>query len=295
MFKSGFITMIGNTNVGKSTLLNSLIKQKISITSSKSQTTRNKIMGIINDPHYQLIFVDTPGIHKEKYLLNNNMNSVAMQSIKDVDIVLFVVDRECTPKEEKILQTIQQHNKKVILVINKIDDIKKKILIDKIIFSYLEKFPFEHIVPLSAMTQQNVDILQEKILSLTEEGPLYFDNTMVTNVTDQEMISELVREKILYHVHEEVPHACAAAVEDMRPMEEDPSMLEISVLILVEKPSQKKILIGAKGEKIKRIGTEARKDINRTLNKRIHLNIWIKVEKNWRNRMNLLKQLGYIH
>ncbi|MEC4558948.1 MAG: GTPase Era ['Conium maculatum' witches'-broom phytoplasma] len=295
MFKSGFITMIGNTNVGKSTLLNSLIKQKISITSSKSQTTRNKIMGIINDPHYQLIFADTPGIHKEKYLLNNNMNSVAMQSIKDVDIVLFVVDRECMPKEEKILQTIQQHNKKVILVINKIDDIKKKILIDKIIFSYLEKFPFEHIVPLSAMTQQNVDILKEKILSLIEEGPLYFDNTMVTNVTEQEMISELVREKILYHVHEEVPHACAVAVEDMRPMEEDPSMLEISVLILVEKPSQKKILIGSKGEKIKRIGTEARKDINCTLNKRIHLNIWIKVEKNWRNRMNLLKQLGYMH
>ncbi|WEK82238.1 MAG: GTP-binding protein Era [Candidatus Phytoplasma pruni] len=295
MFKSGFITMIGNTNVGKSTLLNSLIKQKISITSSKSQTTRNKIMGIINDPHYQLIFVDTPGIHKEKYLLNNNMNSLAIQSIKDVDIVLFVVDRECTFKEEKILQTIQQHNKKVILVINKIDEIKQKILIDKIIFSYLEKFPFEHIIPLSAMTQQNVDILQDKILSLTEEGPLYFDNTMVTNVTEQEMISELVREKILYYVHEEVPHACAVTVEDMRSMEENPSLLEISVLILVEKPSQKKILIGAKGEKIKRIGTEARKDINRTLNKRIHLNVWIKVEKNWRNRINLLKQLGYMH
>lgn len=295
MFKSGFITMIGNTNVGKSTLLNSLIKQKISITSSKSQTTRNKIMGIINDPHYQLIFVDTPGIHKEKYLLNNNMNSLAIQSIKDVDIVLFVVDRECTSKEEKILQTIQQHNKKVILVINKIDEIKQKILIDKIIFSYLEKFPFEHIIPLSAMTQQNVDILQDKILSLTEEGPLYFDNTMVTNAIEQEMISELVREKILYHVHEEVPHACAVTVEDMRSIEENPSLLEISVLILVEKPSQKKILIGAKGEKIKRIGTEARKDISRTFNKRIHLNVWIKVEKNWRNRINLLKQLGYMH
>lgn len=287
--------MIGNTNVGKSTLFNSLIKQKISITSSKPQTTRNKIIGIINDPHYQLIFLDTPGINKEKYLLNDNMNCIALQSIKDAYIVLFVVDCECTAKEEKILQTIKQHNKKVILVINKIDQIKKNILIDKIIFSYLDKFPFQHIVPLSAMTQKNIDILKEQILSLTEEGPLYFDKNMTTNLTERELISELVREKILYHAHQEVPHACAVVVEDICLTAEKPSILEISVLILIEKLSQKKILIGSKGEKIKRIGTESRKDINRTLNKKIHLNIYVKVEKKWRNNMILLKQLGYIH
>jgi GTP-binding protein Era len=223
------------------------------------------------------------------------MNCIALQSIKDDYIVLFVVDCECTAKEEKILQTIKQHNKKVILVINKIDQIKKNILIDKIIFSYLDKFPFQHIVPLSAMTQKNIDILKEQILSLTEEGPLYFDKNMTTNLTERELISELVREKILYHAHQEVPHACAVVVEDICLTAEKPSILEISVLILIEKLSQKKILIGSKGEKIKRIGTESRKDINRTLNKKIHLNIYVKVEKKWRNNMILLKQLGYIH
>ncbi|MDV3205293.1 MAG: GTPase Era [Weeping tea tree witches'-broom phytoplasma] len=290
MFKSGFIAIVGNTNVGKSTLINALVQKKISITSSKAQTTRSPVIGICHDPVYQLIFIDTPGIIniKEKYLFNKRIKDMTLQSLRGTDIILFVVDRPYSNQDKNILKIIRKNDTKVILIINKIDLLKSKIAIDKIILSYMDKLFCHAVIPLSSVTIQNLDILKDNILACLKEGPLYYPKHIITNTTNQKFMSEIIREKILYYTHQEIPHACHVIIENISPRT-DFSLMQVSALILTETINQKKILIGLKGRKLKKIGTEARKDINKILDIQIHLNLWIKVERNWRSKNDILK------
>ncbi|CCP88132.1 GTPase Era [Candidatus Phytoplasma solani] len=290
-FKSGFIAILGRPNVGKSTLLNALIKQKIAITSHKPQTTRNKIIGICHEPNAQYIFVDTPGINQYKFLLNQKMNQIAFQSINDVDVILFVTDAFYQPKEKPLLTLIFKKKKPVFLVINKIDSLKSKSQIDAIILSYLNHFPFQIIVPLSALNAKNIQQLKDNLYQNISEGVPYYPQETVTNQKKEFLMAEIIREKILYYVHEEIPHAAAVVIEKIQKLGKD--QLEIWVLILVERRSQKQILIGAQGSKLKEIGTHARQELNTYLNIKSHINLWVKVQPNWRNQKELLNRFGY--
>ncbi|MDV3139517.1 MAG: GTPase Era [Candidatus Phytoplasma australasiaticum] len=295
MFKSGFISIIGNTNVGKSTLINALINQKISITSYKSQTTRDAIIGIDTSSCYQFIFIDTPGLHaNNKYLLNKMMYQVTLKSLNEADIILLVVDREYqqTSREQKFLDLLRKYNKKIILVVNKMD-LYKKIVIDKIILSYVKKFNFDAVVPISSINNNNnnINILKQNILEFLPEGENYYPSHIKTNINQNKFISELIREKILYYLHQEIPHASTVFIENISPINSS-AVVNISALILIEKNNQKKILIGNQGNMLKKIGIEARKDIEQILNKKIYLDLWVKVEKKWRNNINSLRKIG---
>ncbi|MDV3192592.1 MAG: GTPase Era, partial [Sweet potato little leaf phytoplasma] len=281
MFKSGFISIIGNTNVGKSTLINALINQKISITSYKSQTTRDAIIGIDTSSCYQFIFIDTPGLHaNNKYLLNKMMYQVTLKSLNEADVILLVVDREYqqTSREQKFLDLLRKYNKKIILVVNKMD-LYKKIVIDKIILSYVKKFNFDAVVPISSINNNNnnINILKQHILEFLPEGENYYPSHIKTNINQNKFISELIREKILYYLHQEIPHASTVLIENISPINSS-AVVNISALILIEKNNQKKILIGNQGNMLKKIGIEARKDIEQILNKKIYLDLWVKVE-----------------
>lgn len=271
--------MIGQTNVGKSTLLNSLVQKKISITSMKKQTTRKHITGICHGDDYQLVFKDTPGINLRKNAFFQKIDSYTLRDIENIDIVLLIVEKKCSFLEQKILNLLQQYKKKVILVINKIDLLKSKTSIDSIILSYLENFKFDAIVPLSAFTQKNIEILKQRILVFLPEGPLYFPKNTITTLSNKDLISDLVREKILFYIHKEIPHLCEILVDNIENKKNDPSITEINVIIIVDKVSHKQILIGTKGHNLKRIGIEARRDINNILNMHIYLNLWVKVRK----------------
>ncbi|TVY12176.1 GTPase Era [Candidatus Phytoplasma pini] len=277
LFKSGFITMIGKTNVGKSTLFNMLMNQKISITSSKSQTTDKQIMGIYNEKDFQLIFVDNPGFYTNDKISIYKIDSIALNNLKEMDVVLFVVDKECGIVEKNILNIIKKYNKKIILIINKIDLLKSKILIDRIILSYLKYSAFEYIIPLSAVTNQNLEIFKKKILSLIPEGPLYYPKNIITNLSEEDLMIDLIREKILFYIHKEIPYICSISIENIVEKKEI-GLKEVSVVIFVLKRSQKKILIGKNGFKLKKIGIAARKDINQILKKRIYLELWVKID-----------------
>ncbi|MDV3176740.1 MAG: GTPase Era [Candidatus Phytoplasma australasiaticum] len=295
MFKSGFISIIGNTNVGKSTLINALINQKISITSYKSQTTRDAIIGIDTSSCYQFIFIDTPGLHaNNKYLLNKMMYQVTLKSLNEADVILLVVDREYqqTSREQKFLDLLRKYNKKIILVVNKMD-LYKKIVIDKIILSYVKKFNFDAVVPISSINNNNnnINILKQNILEFLPEGENYYPSHIKTNINQNKFISELIREKILYYLHQEIPHASTVLIENISPINSS-AVVNISALILIEKNNQKKILIGNQGNMLKKIGIEARKDIEQILNKKIYLDLWVKVEKKWRNNINSLRKIG---
>ncbi|MDV3141806.1 MAG: GTPase Era, partial [Candidatus Phytoplasma australasiaticum] len=295
MFKSGFISIIGNTNVGKSTLINALINQKISITSYKSQTTRDAIIGIDTSSCYQFIFIDTPGLHaNNKYLLNKMMYQVTLKSLNEADVILLVVDREYqqTSREQKFLDLLRKYNKKIILVVNKMD-LYKKIVIDKIILSYVKKFNFDAVVPISSINNNNnnINILKQHILEFLPEGENYYPSHIKTNINQNKFISELIREKILYYLHQEIPHASTVLIENISPINSS-AVVNISALILIEKNNQKKILIGNQGNMLKKIGIEARKDIEQILNKKMYLDIWVNVEKKWRTNINSLRKIG---
>jgi GTP-binding protein Era len=292
MIKSGFIAIVGRPNVGKSTLINALIGEKVSIISPKPQTTRNRILGVLTENDYQMIFVDTPGMHKGKDLLNKTIDKVAVESIKDVDAVLFVVDQLMGLAEGHIIDYFKKIDIPVFLVINKIDELKNKSAIDEIILSYLPAYPFEGVIPISAKDKTYLDRLKESLMPFLQEGPLFFPKEMKSDQSEQQMMSELIREKILYHTEQEVPHAVAVVIESL---EENPEMntIDVTALIIVERTTQKIILIGKSGEKIKKIGTEARKEINSLLHTKIHLTLFVKIKKDWRNRPSDLKSFGY--
>lgn len=292
MHKSGFIAIVGRPNVGKSTLLNALIGQKVAIMSPKPQTTRHRITGVLSADDYQMIFVDTPGMHKGRDLLNKAIDKVAVSSLKDVDMVLFVVDRMKTAAEDFIIAYFKGLKKPIFLVINKIDELDGNKGIDEIIMSYLGTYDFDAYFPVSAKDSTHIDKIKESLIKYLPEGPKYFPPEMKSDQSQTVMMSELIREKILYYTEQEIPHAVAVVIESIYNNEEH-GQVDVSALIIVERPTQKQILIGRGGEKIKHIGTEARKEINRILETKIHLTIWVKVKKDWRNRPSDLKAFGF--
>jgi len=290
--KSAFIAIVGRPNVGKSTLLNALIGQKVTIVSDKPQTTRHRIHGILTKENRQYVFVDTPGMHKGKDLLNKRIDKVAVSSLMDVDVILFVVDDVKKRAEEHVIDYFRQIDVPVYLVINKIDLLKDRTAIDRIILSYLSSFEFAGVIPLSAKDHTHLERLFEMIDPHLLEGPLFYPKETKSDQSDERFMAELIREKILFYTEQEVPHAVAVVIESLK-VDEKRKQLDVSALIIVERRTQKLILIGKEGEKMKRIGTEARQEINRLLGKRIHLELWVKVKKDWRNRPNDLRAFGY--
>lgn len=291
-YRSGFVAIVGRPNVGKSTLLNALIGQKVAIMSPKPQTTRHRIMGVLTKPDYQIIFVDTPGLHKGKDLLNKTIDKIAVSAISDVDLVLYVVDKAKDLASDYVINYFKQAKVPVFLVINKIDTLKNKSQIDDIILSYLQSYPFEGVIPISAKEHTYLNKIEELIVPLLSVGPRFFPEDMKSDQTEDQLMGELIREKILYHTEQEVPHAVAVVIESLTENEEL-NTIDVSALIIVERPTQKQILIGKGGEKMKKIGMEARKEINHLLNTKVHLSLWVKVKKDWRNRPGDLKSLGF--
>lgn len=290
-FKSGFVTLIGRPNVGKSTLLNYIIGEKISIVSDKIQTTRNRIHGIVTEEDAQIIFVDTPGVHRPKHELGDTMVNISLQTLRDVDIVLFLINaNEGFGKgDEFIINKLTELNIPIFLVINKIDLVHPDELLP-LITSYNEKLDFTETIPLSALNGNNVDTLRTLIKSYLPEGPQFYHEDDKTDRTLQFQMSEIIREKVLHHTEEEIPHSVHVVIESV---EAKNNKQHIHALIITERPSQKGILIGKRGSMLKRIGIDARKELELLLEEKVNLQLWIKVVPDWRNRRNLLEQYGF--
>src|SRR5574342_8707 len=291
--RSGFISIIGRPNVGKSTLLNRVIGQKIAIMSDKPQTTRNKIQGVLSLSDSQMIFIDTPGIHKPKHKLGDFMMKVAVNTLKEVDLVLFMVNAEegFGRGEEFILEKFQTVNTPIFLVINKIDQIHPDDLLP-IIQSYQEKYPFKEIVPISALEGNNVERLLEQIKSFLPEGPQYYPADQVTDHPERFIITELIREKALHLTREEIPHSLAVVLDKME-RKEGKDIIHVMATVIVERDSQKGIIIGKQGSMLKEIGKRARVDIENLLGSKVFLELWVKVQKDWRNKMSHLRDYGF--
>ncbi len=292
-YKSGFISIIGRPNVGKSTFLNRVIGQKIAIMSDKPQTTRNKVQGVLTTNDAQYIFIDTPGIHKPKHKLGDFMMKVAQNTLKEVDLILFMVNAEegYGRGEEFILEKFQTVSTPIFLVINKIDQIHPDELI-KIIDSYKEKYAFSEIIPISALEGNNVERLVGQIQNYLPEGPQYYPADQVTDHPERFIVSELIREKALHLTREEIPHSLAVLIDKMeRKAEKD--IVHIMATIIVERDSQKGIVIGKQGKMLKEIGQLARLDIENLLGSKVFLELWVKVQKDWRNKMSNLRDFGF--
>ncbi|MDY3030982.1 MAG: GTPase Era [Clostridia bacterium] len=290
-FKSGFAAIIGMPNVGKSTLLNRIAGQKVAIISEKPQTTRNKILAIYTTDEEQIIFTDTPGIHKPHNKLDEFMVSVARDSMNETDVLLFVVDASRTIRdtEREIAKNIGKTGLPCILVMNKIDNIQKEDLLP-MIADYSNMHEFEAIVPISAKTGDGVEILINNIKEYLEEGPQFYDEDMVTDQPEKQIAAEIIREKMLWLLQKEVPHGVAIEITKMREKE---NITDIYATIYCEKPGHKGIIIGKNGEMLKKIGTMARSDIEKMLDKKVYLELWVKVKSDWRNSDFLIKNFGY--
>ena len=289
--KSGFISLIGRPNVGKSTLLNSIIGRKVAITSDKPQTTRNIIQGIYTDDEVQMIFVDTPGIHKPKNKLGKVLNKEAYYSIDDVDIVLFLVDitEELGKGDKYILDILEKEKKKVILIINKIDKLPREEILLKI-DQYKDLYNFEEIIPVSALKKENVDRLINVLKGMLTDNIKYYDEAMYTNASEKFLVAELIREKILDLTSEEVPHSVSVVTEQMI---FNKNVININATIVVDRENLKKIIVGHNGSMIKEIGKRARVDIEALFSKKVYLELFVKVIPKWRDREKYLNELGY--
>ena len=294
-FRSGFIAIIGRTNVGKSTLLNAILKQKVAIMSEKPQTTRNKIMGIYHGEQAQIIFLDTPGFHKPKHRLNELMIHTAVKTIEGIDAVLYLTEPEKTigPGDRYIIDVLQDINTPVILGMNKIDLAPQREALLPLIAAYSQAFPFAEIIPLSALTNENVEHAVETLIKYLPEGPEYYPDDMVTDQPERFIAAELIREKVLQTTREDIPYSVAVVIEDMRERGQK-HLVDINATIYVERPSQKGILIGKSGEMLKQIGTLARQDIERILGANVFLTLWVKVRKHWRMNEDDLRMFGYV-
>lgn len=290
-FYSGFASIIGMPNVGKSTLLNAIAGQKIAIISDKPQTTRNKILAIYTTEDEQIIFTDTPGIHKPHNRLGEYMVNVANESMRDTDVLIFVVDatRKIQDMERKIAEQISKTDVPCILVMNKVDQVRKDALLP-LIADYSSIHQFDAIVPISAKENDGIDLLLNDIREFLQEGPKFFYDDMVTDQPEKQIVAEIIREKILWLLDKEVPHGIAVEVERMK---EGPKMTSINAVIYCEKASHKGILIGKNGEMLKKIGTLARTDIEKMLDKKVYLELWVRVKTDWRNNNHLIKNFGY--
>ena len=290
--KSGFIAVIGRPNVGKSTLINSLIGQKIAIMSDKPQTTRNRILCILTQPDAQVVFLDTPGIHKPLHKLGEYMENTAENTLKEVDAILFVVDatEKFGPGERYIIDHLEKTDKPVVLVVNKIDLIEREKVLP-IIDGYAGRYDFAGVVPISAREKINLDSLLGEAKKYLPDGPQYYPEDMVTDQPERLIAAELVREKVLELTRDEVPHAVAVDVDEMTTRAKGDAYIRAT--IYVERDSQKGIIIGAKGTMLKRIGALARTDIENLLGSKVYLDLWVKVKRDWRNRDGLLKNFGF--
>ncbi len=290
-FKSGFATLIGRPNVGKSTLMNRLIGQKIAITSSKPQTTRNRIQTVYTAKEGQIVFVDTPGIHKAKNRLGDYMVNVAEHTLREVDVILWLVEPSdfIGAGERHILEKLSKVDTPVILVINKIDTVKKTELLH-FIDTYRKERDFEEIVPVSALKGDNTKELIDCIMKYLPYGPAFFDVDTITDQPQRQIAAEMIREKALRCLEEEIPHGIAVTIEKMKRRGD---LTDIEATIICEKDSHKGIIIGRQGAMLKKIGTQARKDIEAMLDGRVNLQLWVKVKKDWRDSEFLLKNFGY--
>lgn len=292
MFKSGFVTIVGRPNVGKSTLLNYIMGEKLSIVSNKPQTTRNNIQTILTRDDFQMVFVDTPGIHKPKHKLGEYMVNVAQESTKDVDLVLFLTNPgdEIGRGDKFILENLKDKKCPVYLVVNKIDE-NTQDKVAKTLQMFSNEYEFDEIIPISAAKGKNVDTLLELMKNALPEGPKYYPDDMITDVQERFVVAEIVREKALRILRDEVPHGIAVDIIQMKQNERGKYNIEVD--LICEKDSHKGIIIGKNGQCLKRIGEAARREIEKFLNERVNLKIWVKVRKEWRDNTNLLKELGY--
>lgn len=292
-YRSGFVTMIGRPNVGKSTLLNQITGEKISIISNKIQTTRNPIQGIYTKEDTQIIFIDTPGVHKPRTKLGDYMVESSIQTLQDVDVVLFMVnaDEGYGKGDQFILDKLNQlQHQHVFLLINKVDLIHPDEVF-ALIETYTEKVNFDEVIPISALNGNNVPTLVNLLREYLPTGPQFYRDDEITNRSLRFMLSELIREKVLFYTDEEIPHSINVMIESME--RRDNKKTHIQSLIVTERSSQKGILIGKQGQMLKRIGREARKDIEELLGEKVYLDIWVKVQKDWRNRTDLLHDYGF--
>lgn len=292
MFKSGFVTIVGRPNVGKSTLMNHIMGEKLSIVSSKPQTTRNNIQTILTKDNYQIVFVDTPGIHKPKHKLGEYMVSSAKDSMKDVDLVLFLTnpDDEVGRGDKFILESLKNCGVPVFLVLNKVDE-NTQDRVAKSLIMYSNEYNFKEVIPISALKGKNVDTLLDLMVENLPEGPKYYPDDMITDVQERFVVSEIVREKALRTLRDEVPHGIAVEVIVMK--QKDNGNYDIEVDLICEKDSHKGIIIGKNGQCLKKIGSSARYEIEKFLRHKVNLKVWVKVRKEWRDNQNLLKELGY--
>ncbi len=293
MFKSGFVSIVGRPNVGKSTLMNNVVGEKIAIMSDKPQPTRNTIQAVYTDEEAQVVFLDTPGIHKPKNKLGEFMVKSATDAFKNVDLVLFVVDesKKIGPGDRKIIDDLKNIKTPVVLVLNKIDQLNEEELFD-LMKMYNAEGVFEQIVPISALKGRNINELLKVIKSHLEEGPQYFPDYMITDQPERVLVSELIREKVLHYIHDEVPHGVAVEIERMK-SRKDKEIVDISAVIYCERDSHKGIIIGKNGRKLKGIGKSARADIELLLGSQANLQLWVKVKENWRNLQNYVSNFGY--
>jgi GTP-binding protein Era len=292
-YKSGFVSIIGRPNVGKSTFLNRVIGQKIAIMSDKPQTTRNKIQGVYTTDDAQIIFIDTPGIHKPKHKLGDFMMKVAENALKEVDLILFMINAEegFGRGDAFIIERLKKINTPVFLVINKIDQVHPDDLLP-LIEQYKSLHEFAEIVPISALQGNNVETLIEQIKKYLPEGPQYYPADQVTDHPERFIIAELIREKALHLTREEVPHSIAVVIDAIE-RRQDSSTVYVSATIIVERDSQKGIIIGKQGRMLKEIGQRARVDIEALLGSKVFLELWVKVQKDWRNKLSQLRDFGF--
>lgn len=289
--KSGFFALAGKPNTGKSTLLNAIIGQKVAIVSSKPQTTRNRIMGVLNGEFTQAVFIDTPGVHKSRTKLGEFMNRAAFGSLDEVDAVILVVEPSTTftSAEEKILDNAKKNNLKVILVINKIDLIKKETIFP-IIDAYKDRFDFYDIIPISALKGYGVDTLKEVVSGLLQSSPLFFPVDMVSDQSEEVLVTEIIREQLLRTLEQEIPHGTAVEIEKF---EFEGNLLSIRTVIYCEKQSHKGIIIGKKGETLKKMATNARCSLENIFGCKVFLECFVKVKEDWRNNQYLMRGFGY--
>jgi GTP-binding protein Era len=292
-YKSGFVTLIGRPNVGKSTLMNQLIGQKIAITSDKPQTTRNRIQTVLTEDQGQIIFLDTPGIHQAKNKLGKFMVNVAERTINEVDVILWLVEPSTFigAGEQLIIEKLKKSNTPVILVINKIDLVKKEEIL-AFIDAYRKHLEFAEIIPVSALKGENKQQLIDVIFRYLPEGPMYFDEDTITDQPERQIVAELIREKALRLLSDEIPHGIAVSIDQMKERP-DGNMMDISATIICERDSHKGIIIGKQGAMLKNIGMQARREIENLLDTKVFLQLWVKVKKEWRDSDFLIKNYGY--
>lgn len=288
--KSGFVNIVGNPNVGKSTLMNRLVGERLSIITSKAQTTRHRIMGIVNTDDMQIVYSDTPGVLQPNYKLQESMLNFSESALDDADVLLYVTDViETIDKNEHFLQQVQKENCPVLLLINKIDQ-TDQMKLEALVQQWKEILPQAEIIPISALTNFNVDYVKRRIEELMPESPPYFEKDALTDKPARFFVTEIIREKILLYYQKEIPYAVEVVVELFK---EDAELIHIKAVVICERDSQKGIIIGHKGQALKKVGAMARKDIERFFEKKVFLEMFVKVEKDWRNRDNMLRAFGY--